>query len=50
MMELKTYIEIKNLAAYLRGLAHSAEEHEMLEATAKKLDDIAESDLPYQIK
>ena len=49
-MELKTYIEIKNLAAYLRGLAHSAEEFEMLVDTADKLDNIAENDLPYMLK
>lgn len=49
-MELKTYIEIKNLAAYLRGLARSAEAYEMLEAAANELDDIAESDPPYQLK
>ena len=49
-MELKTYIEIKRLAAYLRGLAHSAEAYEMLESAAKALDDIADNDLPYQLK
>lgn len=49
-MELKTYIEIKTLAAYLRGVAQNSEEADVLNKVADELIAITEKDLPYQIK
>ena len=49
-MELKTYIEINNLAAYLRGVAQNSEEADVLNTVATELLSIAEKELPYQLK
>ena len=49
-MELKTYIEIKALAAYLRGAAQNSEAADVLNKAADELIAIAEKDLPYQLK
>jgi hypothetical protein len=49
-MELKTYIEITTLAAYLRGVAQNSEEADVLNEAADRLIAIAEKDLPFQLK
>lgn len=49
-MELKTYIEITALAAYLRGAAQNSEAADVLNKAADELNSIAEEELPYQLK
>lgn len=51
-MELKTYIELANLAAYLDGVAVMATTSEavVLNDAANKLRAIVEEDLPYQLR
>lgn len=49
-MELKTYIEITALAAYLRGAAQNSEAADVLNKAADELLSITEKELPYQLK
>ncbi len=49
-MNLKNYIGVKTLAAYLRGVARGAEEGRVLEDAADTLEKILESELPWQLE
>ena len=52
-MNLKNYIGVKTLAAFLRGVARGArgmEDGKVLEDAADTLEKILESELPWQLE
>jgi hypothetical protein len=51
-MELKTFIDLRNLAAYLRGVAVCADEveGEIMNQAADDIDKITANELPFELR
>lgn len=51
-MELKTFIDLRNMAAYLRGVAVCADEvaGEIMDQVADDIDKVTADDLPFELR